>query len=456
MATQYKCAECGKTFKKWVGKCNNCNEYSSLEEVEVAEAPVARDGVKTAARLPSTAAKSISNTNRKVDRFETGIRELDRVLGGGFVHSGVALLGGEPGAGKSTLALRVSEIFANSGKKVLYASGEESVEQISIRADRMGVTNEDILLVHTASLDEILGQITTEKPELFIVDSLQAIASSSLTGSVGSVQQSREAAHALNRIAKETQTRAILINQITKDGDFAGPEAIQHVVDVSLLLEGSRESPLKFLRTLKNRFGSTDEVGIFQHSDTGLEEVLDPTGMLTEDSDNALASGASYTIASEGLRQLPVEVQALVTPSTLPNPRKQFNGVQMSRGQIICAILDKFCKTNLAEYDVFASTMFGVKLLDPISDLAVAAAILSSREDTSQSERIAYIGELSLTGQVRGAHRISQKIAEAARGGFAKIVIPHSALKQLPKGKQDIEVVTVKTVKDLRRIVVES
>ena len=178
--------------------------------------------------------------------------------------------------------------------------------------------------------------------------------------------------------------------------------------------------------------------------------------MLTEDSDNALASGAAYTVASEGLRQLPVEVQALVTPSSLPNPRKQFNGVQMSRGQIICAILDKFCKTNLSEYDVFASTMFGVKLLDPISDLAVAAAILSSREDTSQTERVAYIGELSLTGQVRGSHRISQKIAEAARGGFAKIVIPHSALKQLPKGKQDIEVVAVKTVKDLRRIVVES
>lgn len=456
MKTQYECTECHKVVKKWVGRCPDCGEYSSFEEVTSASFDIPTDGLKTAAKPPSTAAKSISKANAKVDRTPTGIGELDRVLGGGFVDSGVALLGGEPGAGKSTLSLKIADVFARSGEKVLYASGEESISQISIRAERMGITDDRIVLVHTSSLEEILGHIEAEKPGLFIVDSLQAVASSALTGTLGSIQQSREAAHVLNQTAKSTGARAVLISQITKGGEFAGPEAIQHVVDVLMLLEGARDSPLKFLRTLKNRFGATDEVGLFQHTDNGLEEVKDPSGVLSDGDADSLAPGVAYTVTSEGMRSLPVELQALVTESSLPNPRKQFSGIPNDRCQIICAVLDKYCKARLFEYDVFASSIFGVRINDPVSDLAIAAAIMSSRFDYTSHEKTAYIGELSLTGQVRGHQQLRQKVMAAAASGFTKIVVPEAARKDLKTGKINANVVGIRTVKELSSIIKDS
>lgn len=456
MKKQFECNECHKTFKKWVGRCPSCGEYSSLEEVEVASLDVPTDGLKTAAKEPSTAAKSISQASTKVDRMPTGIGELDRVLGGGFVQSGVALLGGEPGAGKSTLSLKIADVFAQAGEKVLYASGEESVGQIGIRAERMGITDDNIVLVHTSSLEEILGHIEKVKPGLFIVDSLQAVASSALTGTLGSIQQSREAAHVLNQTAKSVDSRAVLISQITKGGEFAGPETIQHVVDVLMLLEGAKDSPLKFLRTLKNRFGTTDEVGLFQHTDAGLEEVSDPSGVLSDSDSDSLAPGVAYTVTSEGMRSLPVELQALVTESSLPNPRKQFSGLPNDRCQIICAVLDKYCKARLFEYDVFASSIFGVRVTDPVSDLAIAAAVISSRFNYTSNEKTAYIGELSLTGQVRGHQRLKQKINAASASGFTKIVIPHSALKSVDKKDFSASLVGIRTVKELPSIIKDS
>lgn len=453
MKTQYECTECHKIVKKWAGVCPDCGEYSSFEEVTTASFDIPTDGLKTAAKPPSTAARSISKANAKVDRMPTGIGELDRVLGGGFVHSGVALLGGEPGAGKSTLSLKIADVFAQAGEKVLYASGEESESQISIRAARMGIDDDRILLVHTSSLEEILGHIEAERPGLFIVDSLQAVASSALSGTLGSIQQSREAANVLNQTAKSTGSRAVLISQITKGGEFAGPEAIQHVVDVLLLLEGARDSPLKFLRTLKNRAGSTDEVGLFQHTDNGLEEVTDPSGILSDGDADSLAPGVAYTVTSEGLRSLPVELQALVTESSLPNPRKQFSGIPNDRCQIICAVLDKYCKARLFEYDVFASSIFGVRINDPVSDLAIAAAILSSLRDYTSSDKTAYIGELSLTGQVRGHQRLRQKVMAAAASGFTKIVVPESGLKTLKLSEIKSNVVGIRTITELKGII---
>lgn len=450
MTTKYQCSKCGHTSKKWRGRCPECGEYSSFEEVEVAFLDIPTAGLKTAAKSPSSAAKSISSGGSDEARIPTGIGELDRVLGGGFVDSGVVLLGGEPGAGKSTLSLKLAETFAKMGMQVLYASGEESTGQISLRAKRMGITDENINLVHTSSLEEINGHIAEIKPGFFIVDSLQAVASSSLNGSLGSLQQSREAAHVLNQTAKSVGSRAVLVSQITKGGEFAGPEAIQHVVDVLMLLEGARDSPLKFLRTLKNRFGATDEVGLFQHTDEGLQEVTDPSGVLSDEEADSLAPGVAYTVTSEGLRSLPVELQALVTESSLPNPRKQFSGIPNDRCQIICAVLDKYCKARLFEYDVFASSIFGVKIQDPASDLAVAAAILSSRFDITSDEKTAYIGELSLTGQVRAHQRVKQKIKAAAGSGFDKIVVPKSSLKSLDLKSIKSKVVGISTVKELR------
>lgn|SRR5699024_9517243 len=451
--TIYQCTECQKEYTNWVGFCKQCGNYSTVEEVQTYDVQDARDGLKTTAKLPTTAAKGISQVSRKVVRIETGIQELDRVLGGGFVKSEVALIGGEPGAGKSTISLMLANSFAEKDMSVLYLSSEESTEQIGLRADRMGIDNDNIKVVHSSSLEEILGYIQKEKPDLFIVDSLHTIASSELSGSLGSIQQSKESSHSLNRIAKEMGIRAFLVSQVNKDGEFAGSEVIQHVVDVSLFLESSRDSPLKFLRTYKNRFGSADEVGIFQHTENGLEEVNDPSGLLLDDDEGALSEGAAFGIISEGIRQVPVEVQALTTMSSLPNPRKQFNGVQYNRGQIICAILNKFCNLDLDQSDVFVSTVFGVKFADPLSDLAVAAAIISSENNSVLKKRTIFVGELSLTGQVRGVQQIESKIVEAERMGFEQIVIPSSAKNKI-KGlsKKKIQVTFIKNIRELHNL----
>lgn len=444
-ANRYKCSECGREFPRWFGKCPSCGEFSTAVEIEEPTSSEPASGTKTASAKPASKRSPLTKSSRKLDRFSTGIGELDRVLGGGFVQSEVALLGGSPGAGKSTLSLSIAESFTNEGMSVLYCSGEESVEQIGLRADRMGVESDLISVVNTSSLEDILGHIDEMKPDLFIVDSLQTVASSALSGSLGSIQQSKEAAHVLNSKAKSMKCRAILVSQATKGDDYAGSLAIQHVTDVSLVFETSKESPLRFLRSLKNRFGSIDEVGIFQHSEKGLEQVSDPSGLMMEQTEDLLP-GVSYGVISEGIRHMPIEVQALVTTSALPNPRKQFSGVQHQRGSIICAALDKFCGLKLGElYDVYVSTIFGARLDDPLSDLSVAAAILSSRKDTAHKVRTAYVGEISLAGQIRGTHFIESKVQEARRMGFERIVIPAGAknsLKGIAKEAKDIRFIS--------------
>lgn len=452
-ATYYQCSACHTTHKQWRGLCSHCGEFSTLEEVSRQNTHMSSQaGVKTTGtNAPTTASTPITNVSRNITRFTTGIHELDRVLGGGFVQSEVLLLAGDPGAGKSTLCLSLADRFAAQGLSVLYVSGEESAEQIGVRADRMGVDNSSIHVVHTSSLEDILGHIDAVNPELFIIDSLQAVASSSLTGTIGSVQQSKEAAHVLNKAAKNMGTRAVLINQVNKDGEFAGSESIQHVVDAALLFEQQPDSLLKFLRALKNRFGSTDEVGMFQHGDEGLYEVSDPSGILIDSLNDTGVSGATYCVSHEGIRQFPVEVQALVTRTSLSSPRRQFNGISYNRGQIICAILDKFCSLNLHEHDVFVSTISGVKLDDPQSDLAIAAAIMSSTKNASTAQRTVCLGELSLTGQVRGSYGMDKKVREAERNGFECVVVPSNMVGKVADS-HGIDVCHVKSVAELSQL----
>lgn len=446
----YECSECGKRYSKYVGVCSGCGEFSSLQEAEP-DGENMRGHLNKGVEAVSRPSKRLSDLDEDDEtRIATGINELDRVLGGGFVDSEVALIGGEPGAGKSTLSMRLSEAFAEKDMRTLYISGEESARQIKLRADRMGVDNDLISVVHTTSLEEALGHIESERPEFFIVDSLQAMVSSNLSSQQGSIQQSTRAAHDLQNIAKELGLRAFLVNQVNKSGEFAGSEAIQHLVDVLLFLESREDTPLKYLRARKNRFGSTDEVGIFQHGPEGLEEVFDPSGILLDNKDDALAPGTAYGIISEGIRQVPVEVQALVAQSSLPSPRRQFNGVQHNRGQIVCAILEKHCNLRLSEDDVFASTMFGVNLHDPQSDLATAAAIICSKNDVDSSKRTVFVGELSLTGQVRGVHQIQNKINEAERSGFDRIIVPSSSKNKVESN--GIELDFVGNVKGLVKI----
>lgn len=350
----------------------------------------------------------------------------------------------------STASLAVANSYALKGKKVLYSSGEESEQQIGLRAARLGVDSENILIINETNLEVLLGHIDEEKPDFIVVDSVQTLASSEIPGSIGSVQQSKEVAHTLTRLAKKNNITMLLISQVIKSGDFSGSEAIQHIVDCALMLESDNDSPLKFLRATKNRFGDTTEVGVFQHTERGLEEVTDPSGIFLENNEDQVV-GASCSFMSEGVRQIPIEIQALVTRSTLPTPRKQFNGINYNRGQIVCAILDKFCSAKLYENDAFISTVSGVKVADPQADLSIAASLLSSSKDKAVPIGMVFIGELSLTGQVRGSFMIDNKLKEAERLGFTTAVIPASA-KHSYKPRNGMRVVTIKNVKDLLRL----
>lgn len=451
-STVFVCSNCSNEIGRWMGKCPKCGEFGTLVEQTKAEGvqSVANAGLKSAGPIaPTKRAVTLSELSDKpINRTPTGIEELDRVLGGGFVDAEVVLFAGHPGAGKSTLSLDIAARFAGMGKRVLYSSGEESEQQIALRAKRMGIANDLIRITNETNLETLMGHIDAEEPELLIVDSLQTLASVTIPGATGSVSQSKEAAHVLTRTAKTRGIIMVLINQIIKSGEFAGSEQVQHIVDCSLIFESDSDTPLKFLRATKNRFGDISEVGVFQHSETGLEEVSDPSGVLI-DEENQNANGTACSFMSEGLRQIPLEVQALVSRSTLPTPRKQFSGVNFQRGQIVCAILDKFCNTKLYEKDVFLSTVSGLKVNDPQSDLAVAASILSSTKEKAFQKRAAFVGELSLTGFVRGSFMIENKIREAERLGFDMIVIPKAALKNLSKKKHSIEVVGISSVKEL-------
>lgn len=449
--SSYKCSNCGADFGRWFGKCPQCDEFGTVEEVSASQSSTTTQaGLKSAGAMkPSTAASTLSEIGHNpVKRTSTGIGELDRVLGGGIVDAEVILFAGAPGSGKSTLSLRLADNYAKMGKNVLYSSGEESKGQIALRATRMGIDNELIKITNETSLEVLLGHIEDVQPELLIVDSLQTLASSEIPGSVGSISQSKEAANVLTRIAKTKGIAMILVNQILKSGDFAGSEGVLHIVDCGLMLSSDSESPLKFLRALKNRFGALEEVGVFQHSETGLEEVTDPGAIFLDTGEGDKVQGAACGFMSEGIRQIPIEVQALAVTSSLTNPRKQFNGVHPNRAQIICAVLDKYCKTKTFDHDVFVSTVAGVRVIDPLADLALAASLLSTLSGKLVSKKTVFTGELSLTGTVRGTYMIESKIREAERLGFERIVIPATAKSQI-RGRYLIEIATIANVKEL-------
>lgn len=454
---QWKCSSCGHIQAQWSGKCGSCKQFGTLEEVGIGADGSAPEssGLKSGGAIkPTQKARTLSELKSVVvERTPSGIGELDRVLGGGFVTGEVVLLAASPGAGKSTLSLRLAEIFGKKGHSVLYSSGEESESQIKLRADRMGITEDNIRIIHETNLETLIGHMDENEPKFMVVDSLQTLASSSVTGGVGSITQSKEAAHTLTRLAKTRGITMVLINQVTKgdggDPSFAGSNQIAHIVDCVLYIESDRDSPLKFMRATKNRFGDATEVGIFQHSETGLEEVADPSGVLM-DSGEPLPGEATGFI-SEGIRQIPVEVQALVTASSLTNPRKQFSSVDSARGQIICAILDKFTEARLYDSDVFVSTTAGVRVKDPLADLAVAAAIIGSYKDKKAKGRTIFIGEMTLTGRIKGS-MLSTKLREAERLGFDRAVVPSSAKGQIPKNLT-MKVVTIDSITELPKLI---
>lgn len=443
----FVCTSCGHKLNRDIIRCPKCKTLGSIVENESSSGGV---GLKNKGAVkPTKKALTIKELeNKPIKRTSTNIQELDRVLGGGFVDSEVILFSGKAGSGKSTLSLNIADELAKQNLKILYSSGEESEQQIGLRAKRLGVDNDNILIVNETNLERILGHIEKEEPDLVIVDSLQTLASSEIEGSVGSIQQSKEAAHTLTRLAKQNNIKMILVSQLVKSGDTAGSTQINHIVDCILNLESDKDTPLKFLRSEKNRFGATDEVGVFHHTSKGLEQVLDPSSIFI-DTEDSVQTGSAKTFISEGNRQIPVEIQALATSSNLPQPRKQFNGINYNRGQIVCAILDKFCRAKLYENDVFVSTISGVKVFDPQADLAVTVAIYSSLKDIEISNDVAFIGELSLTGKVRGNYMVNSKIKEAERLGFSTVVVPANSKKFILHNK-NIKIKYISKIQEIK------
>ena len=422
--SSFTCADCGWTTPKWVGRCGECQAWDTMQEGRAGGGRglgTVRQ-IKPVAIVGSSAAKPITDVStERVAAWSTRVGEFDRVLGGGLVPGAVILLSGEPGVGKSTLLLEVAANTAKSGKKVLYVSGEESVGQIRLRAERTGAMSDNLFIASETDLSTVLGQIDAVQPELLVVDSVQTIAAAEIDGAAGMPSQIREVAANLIRVAKERALPIILVGHVTKDGNIAGPRALEHLVDVVCHFEGDRQTSLRFVRSMKNRFGPTDEVGCFEMTGEGINEVPDPSGMFLSRGD-APVSGTCVTVTVEGKRPLIAEVQALVVKSSSPQPRRVTNGVDSARVAMLLAVLERRAGLRLSDMDVYVSTVGGVKLTEPASDLAIALAIASAVQDKPIAHNLVAFGEISLAGEIRKVSNGKVRASEANRLGFVRSV----------------------------------
>ena len=441
--TAYFCQNCGTQHPKWQGQCSACKEWNTIVEEVVQKEEVKLWSKKAAdSKVKALKVADISLTNES--RIKTGNTELDRVLGGGIVPGALVLLGGEPGIGKSTLMLQLALGLKNF--KTLYVSGEESAKQIKMRAERLGEGSSDCLILTETSTQNIFTHIDAVKPNLLVVDSIQTLHSQVIDASPGSVSQIRETTSELLRFAKETATPVILIGHITKDGGIAGPKILEHMVDVVLQFEGDRNHIYRILRAQKNRFGSTAELGIYEMVSHGLREVHNPSEILISQKDEAL-SGTAISATIEGMRPMLIEVQALVSTAVYGTPQRSATGFDLRRLSMLLAVLEKRCGFRLGAKDVFLNITGGIKVDDPSIDLCVVAAILSSNEDIAISDKVCFAGEVGLSGEIRPAARIEQRILEAEKLGFEEIFI--SKHNKIELGKFSIKVVCFGKVEEL-------
>jgi DNA repair protein RadA/Sms len=415
--TEFKCSECGWTTVKWAGRCGECQAWGSVEE-----SSGTTKEVRALKLNESQAARPITEIETGENQSQpTMVGEFDRVLGGGLVPGAAILLSGEPGVGKSTLLLEVASRLAKQGKKVLYVSAEESASQVKLRAQRTNALTPNLYLAAETDLATVLGQVEAIQPELFIVDSVQTVASSDIDGVAGMPAQVREVAANLIRTAKQNGIPLLLVGHVTKDGSIAGPRTLEHLVDVVCHFEGDRQTSLRFIRTLKNRFGPTDEVGCFELTGEGILEVPDPSALFVSGSQNPV-SGTCITVTVEGKRALIAEIQALVVHSTAPQPRRVTNGVDSSRVAMILAVLERRAGISVSDKDVYVSTVGGMKITEPAADLAIAIAIASAVKDKPVAHQIAAFGEISLAGEIRGVTNGAQRSQEALRLGHPRVI----------------------------------
>lgn len=436
----YVCSECGGQFPKWSGKCPLCGEWNTIAEEIVS---VQRAGAPVAHRAQITTMDGIDT--QAETRYLTGIGELDRVLGGGIVPGGLMLIGGDPGIGKSTLLLqicgRLSEKF-----RILYVSGEESARQIKLRAERLSVGGENLLLLCETDMDAILEAIRSEKPDVVIVDSIQTVSLSEVASSPGSVTQVRECASALMREAKQNDIPIFIVGHVNKDGAIAGPKVMEHIVDCVLYFEGDPHSNYRMLRCAKNRYGSTNEVGVFEMQDIGLCEVENPSMMLLSGRPKNV-SGTCVACVMEGTRPLLAEVQGLVSPTGFGNPRRMSTGFDGNRLALLLAVLEKRAGYFFSNLDTYLNVVGGLRLDEPAADLPVALALISGLKDKPMDEGVVAFGEIGLAGELRAVSGAEQRIAEAARLGFTRIIVPAHTLKTL-HGTYPIEVIGAATVRE--------
>ncbi|HEX7264673.1 MAG TPA: DNA repair protein RadA [Candidatus Dormibacteraeota bacterium] len=444
----FMCSECGGESLRWAGQCPHCQAWNTLQEFQVRKAPAGRGKVLAAARseglgILSAGSRPIPLTEVESDaapRRSLAWAEFNRVLGGGIVPGSVVLVGGEPGVGKSTLLMHAAQQIAARGGKILYASGEESPQQIRMRAMRLGPLSAGILLLAENDLDTICEAIRAEAPQLAIVDSIQTVIDAGFEGGAGSVTQVRESAARLMRLAKEIGVPIFLVGHVTKEGAIAGPRVLEHIVDTVLYLEGDRRQELRILRAMKNRFGSAEEIGVFAMGEAGLEEVSDPSAALLANA--VIASpGTAVVAALEGTRPLLIEIQSLVNVVNNNYPPRRFaSGMDINRLHMLIAVLEKRAGVSLGQSDIFVNVAGGIRITEPAADLGLALSIFSNTKDRPLPDGLVVIGELGLAGEVRRVGQMDRRLQEAARHGLTRALIPAGSKAGRPAGLDVVEV----------------
>jgi DNA repair protein RadA/Sms len=442
--TVFSCQTCGYQTPKWMGKCPDCGEWQSfVEEIKTAPTQSSRR------MLASSQTKPVPMDAIALDpeeRLLTGIREFDRVLGGGLVSGSLVLIGGDPGIGKSTLMLQVLYGIAEKGSKVLYVSGEESERQMRIRSQRLSAVSPDLMVVSEDDMESILLMAGSVQPQVLVIDSIQTMFCSDLTSAPGSVTQVRESTMQLMLMAKKTGTPVFLVGHVTKDGAIAGPRLLEHMVDTVLYFEGDRNHVFRILRAVKNRFGSTNEIGVFEMNERGLNEVTNPSAVfLSERPENV--PGSVVTASMEGTRPILVELQALASSTSFGNPRRTILGIDHNRVALLVAVMEKKLGMHLMGHDIFINVAGGVKIEEPAVDMGIVAAVASSFLDRPIQKGTIILGEIGLTGEVRAIGHVETRVAEAKKMGFNRCLVPQSNLKRTT-GMKGIKLIGVKTVSE--------
>ncbi len=439
--TVFFCNECGYESAKWLGKCPACNAWNTFVEEKV----VKQGNNKTVVKKTVTPVSLKSIEKIKISRISSGFDELDRVLGGGFVNGSLTLLGGEPGIGKSTLILQICEKFKTDGK-VLYVSGEESAEQIKIRADRLGINSENIMFLGETDINAIEQTIEDMDPKLVIIDSIQTMYSDDITSAPGSVSQVREITSRIMKMCKMKGITTVIIGHVTKDGTIAGPRVLEHMVDAVLYIEGERYFSYRIVRGVKNRFGSTNEIGMFEMRNEGMVEITNPSSVLLTDREDNPA-GSVIVASLEGTRPILVELQALTSTTVFGMPRRTANGIDYNRVTLLIAVLEKIGGINLGNQDVYMNIVGGIKINEPALDLGVVLSAASSFKNISIPKDVAVIGEVGLTGEIRSVSMIEKRLKEVEKMGLKKCIIPDSN-KKLLKEKFKLDIIGCKDIID--------